>query len=129
MQRAAEINKNEHQAHDQGTDGHNFTDNHHLVQIFVADDADSIGADEQSFTLTVTPAPGVDSDGDGVFDDLDNCINTANADQRDTNSDGFGNLCDADFNNDCVINVVDLGVLRSGFFGAPGPSAWGQTCN
>ncbi|MFK8014962.1 MAG: hypothetical protein AB8G17_05945, partial [Gammaproteobacteria bacterium] len=90
--------------------------NTYNIQVFVADDGDPVGADNQDFTLTVTPAPGVDSDGDGVFDDQDNCINTVNADQRDTNGDGYGNLCDADINNDCTINVVDLGVLRSVFF-------------
>lgn len=57
-----------------------------------------------------------DSDGDGMADDLDNCIAIANADQRDTNADGFGNLCDPDLNNDCIVNVVDLGLFRSVFF-------------
>ncbi|MFK8016512.1 MAG: hypothetical protein AB8G17_13855 [Gammaproteobacteria bacterium] len=60
----------------------------------------------------------VDTDGDGVSDADDNCSDIANADQRDTNLDGFGNVCDADINNDCVINVADLGILRSVFFTA-----------
>jgi len=60
----------------------------------------------------------LDEDGDGVTDSMDNCIETANADQRDTNNDGYGNVCDADINNDGTINVVDLGLLRSVFFGA-----------
>ncbi len=58
----------------------------------------------------------VDSDGDGVADDIDNCTLVENADQRDTDLDGFGNICDADLNNDCVANVVDLGLLRTVFF-------------
>ena len=57
-----------------------------------------------------------DSDGDGVADDVDNCTEVANADQIDSNGDGFGNLCDADLNNDGVINVSDLGLLRLAFF-------------
>ena len=56
------------------------------------------------------------SDGDSVPDDLDNCLLIDNEDQRDTDGDGFGNACDADLNNDGVINVVDLGLLRSVFF-------------
>ena len=57
-----------------------------------------------------------DSDADGVIDSLDNCTTTANADQRDTDGDQYGNACDADLNNDCVINVIDLGLLRASFF-------------
>jgi glycosylphosphatidylinositol phospholipase D len=57
-----------------------------------------------------------DSDGDGVADDADNCSALANADQRDTNADGFGNACDADLNNDCTVNFADLGEMKSVFF-------------
>lgn len=57
-----------------------------------------------------------DMDLDGVDDPFDNCVNVANTLQRDTDADGYGNFCDADFNNDCVVNVIDLGVLRSVFF-------------
>lgn len=57
-----------------------------------------------------------DADGDGITDSLDNCLLVANTDQRDTDADGFGNLCDADLNNDCIVNVSDLGLLRSVFF-------------
>jgi hypothetical protein len=60
----------------------------------------------------------VDTDGDGVADDLDNCTLEANADQRDSNGDGFGNVCDADLDNDGVINFTDLGLLRLVFFGS-----------
>ena len=57
-----------------------------------------------------------DTDGDGVDDEQDNCVNAINAGQTDVDADGYGNACDADVNNDCVINVVDLGALRSAFF-------------
>ncbi|MFK8016737.1 MAG: hypothetical protein AB8G17_14995, partial [Gammaproteobacteria bacterium] len=29
---------------------------------------------------------------------------------------------DADFNGDGIVNAVDLGIFRSGFFAPPGPS-------
>lgn len=58
----------------------------------------------------------VDEDGDLIPDINDNCRLVANTDQRDTNGDGFGNACDADLNNDGIINIVDLGILRSVFF-------------
>lgn len=57
-----------------------------------------------------------DSDLDGVDDDTDNCTDVANADQRDTDADGYGNSCDADLNNDCTVNFIDLGVMASVFF-------------
>ncbi|MEO1575671.1 MAG: thrombospondin type 3 repeat-containing protein, partial [Pseudomonadota bacterium] len=83
--------------------------------------SDGFPEDEGTLTrwcLLPTFASGADSDGDGVADAADNCTLIPNADQRDTNGDGFGNACDADLNNDGVVNVVDLGLLRSVFFSA-----------
>ncbi len=60
--------------------------------------------------------PANDTDADGVGDGFDNCIMAVNPAQRDTNGDGFGNFCDADLSNDCIINAVDLGLLRTLFF-------------
>lgn len=62
--------------------------------------------------LTITP----DSDADTLVDTQDNCIERPNADQRDTDADGIGNRCDADFNQDCVVNVIDLARMRQDFF-------------
>ena len=33
-----------------------------------------------------------DQDGDGIFDDIDNCIETPNPDQADKDGDGIGDL-------------------------------------
>ncbi|MFK7887828.1 MAG: chondroitinase-B domain-containing protein [Gammaproteobacteria bacterium] len=57
-----------------------------------------------------------DSDGDGVNDQVDNCRLIANPAQTDGDSDNIGNQCDADINNDCIVNVVDLGIFRTRFF-------------
>jgi len=54
-----------------------------------------------------SPLP--DTDGDGVPDVVDNCTLLANADQRDTDGDGFGNICDPDLNNTCFVSVCDGG--------------------
>ncbi len=62
------------------------------------------------------PAWAIDSDLDGVDNESDNCQLLSNADQRDSDADGFGNLCDADFNNDGVANFIDLGLMRTVFF-------------
>ncbi|MBL8351850.1 MAG: PQQ-dependent sugar dehydrogenase, partial [Burkholderiaceae bacterium] len=40
-----------------------------------------------------------DSDNDGFADNVDNCRSTPNPSQLDTDGDGIGNMCDADFNN------------------------------
>ena len=57
-----------------------------------------------------------DDDGDGVVNISDNCVIHLNAAQVDTDGDGWGNRCDADYNNDKIVNVVDLGIMRLAFF-------------
>jgi Thrombospondin type 3 repeat len=49
----------------------------------------------------------LDSDGDGVPDDLDNCPDEANANQLDTDADEEGDACDADDDNDTVADAGD----------------------
>lgn len=49
----------------------------------------------------------IDSDGDGVADDLDNCPIVANPDQLDTDGDGVGDACDDDIDGDGVLNDQD----------------------
>ena len=53
--------------------------------------------------------------GKGVVDAIDNCLVVANADQIDTNGDGIGNVCDLDFNNDCITNFLDFAALANAF--------------
>jgi hypothetical protein len=55
-------------------------------------------------------------DGDDRAAIEDNCTLDANADQRDTDADGFGNACDADFDNNCSVNFTDLGSMKAAFF-------------
>lgn len=56
-----------------------------------------------------------DSDNDGVNDNLDNCTTIVNLLQRDSNSDGFGNACDADLDNNGMVSFNDLNLFRSAF--------------
>ncbi|HCE39728.1 MAG TPA: thrombospondin, partial [Alcanivorax sp.] len=68
------------------------------------DDGD--GTNDQNDECPTVPGPpendgcpvddDTDTDGDGVPDDLDNCPNTANADQADADGDGIGDVCDDD---------------------------------
>lgn len=57
-----------------------------------------------------------DQDYDGVPDSVDNCLNVANPNQRDTNNDGYGNLCDPDLNNDGLVNNTDLNLMKAVFY-------------
>jgi hypothetical protein len=68
-------------------------------------------------------APGSpDQDGDGVVDNLDNCSTISNSNQRDTDNDGFGNLCDADLDNNGSVSFADLNLFRTRF-GTADPNA------
>lgn len=48
-----------------------------------------------------------DLDGDGVKDSQDNCIETPNPDQKDTDGDGIGDICSGDKDNDKVFDDED----------------------
>ena len=56
-----------------------------------------------------------DGDGDGVADWHDNCLEDANAEQVDSDGDGFGNQCDADFTNNGEVNIIDYGIFLSAY--------------
>jgi hypothetical protein len=91
--------------------------------------------------------PCADTDQDGSHDTADNCLNTPNT-QVDPDLDGYGNICDADFDQDgdtdqddfdyfsaCTIdpacdldedgfigNLGDLGIMTALLGSPPGPS-------
>ncbi len=65
-------------------------------------------------SLVVANSP--DTDGDQIADFNDNCTLVSNPDQRDTDGDGYGNICDADFNNDLRTNSSDLTYFKVHFF-------------
>jgi hypothetical protein len=56
-----------------------------------------------------------DADSDGKDDVADNCLLKPNLNQRDTDGDGFGNLCDPDFNGDFVVDNADLNTMKGQF--------------
>ncbi|WP_372683482.1 S8 family serine peptidase, partial [Desulfosarcina sp.] len=58
---------------------------------------------------------GRDRDRDGVPNTCDNCTKVANERQRDTDGDGYGNFCDADLNNDGIVNLLDFGMFRAAY--------------
>ena len=62
-------------------------------------------------TLRKVGVASVDTDGDGIPDNADNCPEVSNPDQINTDGDEVGNLCDADDDNDGLTDVqeVELG--------------------
>ncbi|RIL08176.1 MAG: hypothetical protein DCC71_00035 [Proteobacteria bacterium] len=58
--------------------------------------------------------PSKDLDGDGVADARDNCREQPNPTQRDADGDGFGNACDADFDDDGRVTTTWGGVGPNG---------------
>jgi hypothetical protein len=76
------------------------------------------GITSMSFAGVTLP----DGDTDGIPDEWDNCLVTANAMQIDTDTDGYGNRCDPDFDNDGVVGAVDFSLLAGAFL-SPVPPA------
>lgn len=58
-----------------------------------------------------TPETFLDSDGDAVVNATDNCPNTPNTNQADTNGDGVGDACDC--NNNGVVDSADIAAHTS----------------
>ena len=72
-------------------------------------------ADDKISIIKLIPA---DTDGDGLADYIDNCMLVSNYAQRDTDADGYGNICDPDFNNDGIVASADLAFFKPKYFTA-----------
>lgn len=59
---------------------------------------------------------------DALSPSADNCTDVPNPDQRDTDGDGYGNVCDADLDNDGIVNFSDMAILK-GVYGTAHPHA------
>jgi hypothetical protein len=91
-------------------------------------DGDGVCGDVDNCPLITNLGQEDAGDSDGVGDACDNCTAVANGtllpvgksaiSQRDTDSDGFGNMCDADLNNNTpipTVNLSDYSLFRSAF--------------
>jgi hypothetical protein len=76
---------------------------------FVYTMTDSTAASD-SATVTVNISP--DTDGDGVPDGSDNCTLVANTSQCDSDTDGYGNRCDGDLNDNGATTAQDTVLFR-----------------
>ena len=57
----------------------------------------------------------LDSDGDGIPDASDNCIEEENASQLDTDGDDYGNACDCDFDQNLACSIADFSIFREDY--------------
>lgn len=73
-------------------------------------DGNNNAATEVTRNVTVED---IDTDGDGILDANDNCVNEPNSDQLDTDGDAVGNVCDSDDDNDGVSDNEDAFPLDS----------------
>ena len=74
-------------------------------------DDDNDGVADIADALPLDATESVDTDADGIGDNADNCVTTANAAQTDTDADGIGDVCDntpnGDTDNDGLDNAAD----------------------
>lgn len=77
-------------------------------------DSDGDGVCDEDDNCVTTPNPNQeDKDGDGVGDACDNCASTANPNQADQNQNGIGDACEGkcDVDKDGDIDKVDLAAI------------------
>jgi hypothetical protein len=65
-------------------------------------------------SLTVTAGPTVpDQDCDGTPDASDNCQAVSNGNQWDSDQDGYGQFCDADYDQNGKVNLTDFSTFKA----------------
>ncbi len=102
-------------------------DGSYPVTLTVVDDEGAL-----STPVSTTADIAIDTDGDGIADALDNCILVANGplipdaggnSQLDTDGDGYGNICDADLNQDLKTDLSDFSLFRIALSATNDPAA------
>lgn len=85
------------------------TTGYYTVAVYDFGCNDSTVGTDVSYQLTVTGAGIVclDTDADGVYDDVDNCPTEVNPDQANFDADSVGDACDADDDNDGIADADD----------------------
>ncbi len=75
-----------------------------------SNEGNNVVATQVQVIINLVPPP--DADSDGMADVADNCVSVANANQCDSDSDGYGNRCDGDLNNNGATNAQDTTLFR-----------------
>jgi len=81
--------------------------------------------------VSLPAAAPIDQDQDGTLDIDDNCTVVPNAAQADSNNDGYGDLCDADYDDDGIIGGLDFTSLVASYLAKEGDPAYNRAvdCN
>lgn len=66
-----------------------------------------------SLAIEITASAQADFDDDAVADVEDDCFQRFNPDQRDTDQDGYGNVCDPDLDGSGSVGIADYGEFLS----------------
>jgi hypothetical protein len=66
----------------------------------------------------------LDSDNDTLIDLQDNCSQTSNPGQEDTDSDGYGNACDCDLDNDGNVGLSDFIIFKAKWLSTSSSENW-----
>lgn len=88
-------------------------------EVVAYDCQDNIGAKFEFSAGPVEQVINQDTDGDGIPDNVDNCLDKFNSGQSDTDNDGLGDVCDNNFvrgdaNGDTRVDIAD-GVFVNNF--------------
>lgn len=77
--------------------------------------------------LMISSVSALDLDNDTILDNQDNCLNYYNPLQIDSDNDGFGNLCDGDFDNNGAVGLTDLSAVLNASQNNPSDSKYDVT--
>ena len=95
----------------EGVTPENLTQLNQIVSALTEADVDTLSEVQKILDELDIEIPGLDFDGDGIEDNLDNCPGAANPNQKDTDSDGAGDICDLsddrDDDQDGIANIKD----------------------
>lgn len=83
-----------------------------------------VQADQKLTLVEVDCGRDRDRDGDGVCNRVDNCRTVPNGDQLDTDSDGSGDACDIDFDENGRVDIRDVFTLLRALGSAVGDPAY-----
>lgn len=89
-----------------------------LSALMLTDTCVNATAGEDCASIVMPLNANADRDSDTVPNSIDNCTEARNVGQIDSDGDGYGNACDADFDNNCIVDLIDLALLREAFFGS-----------
>ena len=87
---------------------YNYDNTGRLVSVIYDDGSSITYAYDNNGNRLSMAVTGVDSDGDGIEDTEDNCPAVTNADQTNTDTDGQGDACDTDDDNDGMSDTYEI---------------------